>query len=174
VDLSSKRFFVQATLWPLKEEKLERITDACLTEFPHLKHKLASLLPGYQTALSGRLPEEITEEQVFSEGAVRRILINAYERDRRARDRCIEKQGTRCCICEVSFGEKYGPQAEGLIHIHHKRALGKLRKSYKVNPIEDLCPVCPNCHAVIHMGGKCREVEEVVEMLTRQKRGCDT
>jgi hypothetical protein len=30
-----------------------------------------------------------------------------------------------------------------------------------VDPVADLRPVCPNCHAVIHLGGACRSIDEV-------------
>jgi 5-methylcytosine-specific restriction protein A len=36
---------------------------------------------------------------------------------------------------------------------------------YAVNPITDLRPVCPNCHAVVHLGGCTRSIDEVREML---------
>ena len=35
----------------------------------------------------------------------------------------------------------------------------------KVDPIRDLLPVCPNCHAVIHNQGELRTPEEVRSML---------
>jgi 5-methylcytosine-specific restriction protein A len=36
---------------------------------------------------------------------------------------------------------------------------------YEVNPIEDLRPVCPNCHAAIHHGGRLRDIQEVQQLL---------
>jgi hypothetical protein len=38
----------------------------------------------------------------------------------------------------------------GLIHVHHSLQLSRVGKDYKVDPVADLRPVCPNCHAVIH------------------------
>ena len=35
----------------------------------------------------------------------------------------------------------------------------------EVDPVADLRPVCPNCHAVIHLGGACRTIEEVRRLL---------
>jgi predicted HNH restriction endonuclease len=31
-----------------------------------------------------------------------------------------------------------------------------------------LRPVCPNCHAVLHLGGNCRSIEEVMQMIKRK------
>jgi hypothetical protein len=96
------------------------------------------------------LPEEISETEGFYEGARRQISVNTYERDRTARDRCLQHYGTRCAVCEKDMSEIYGPEAEGLIHVHHLKPLSDVKEDYRVNPIADLRPVCPNCHAVIH------------------------
>jgi 5-methylcytosine-specific restriction enzyme A len=42
------------------------------------------------------------------EGGRRRILVNTYERDNRARKACIEKWGTSCKVCGISFDKVYG------------------------------------------------------------------
>ncbi len=111
------------------------------------------------------LPEEIPDPTGLTEGAVRRITVNAYEREPAARRQCIAAHGTNCSICEMSFGEAYGPEAEGYIHVHHLRPLSEIGGEYTVDPVKDLRPVCPNCHAVLHLGGRCRSIEEVREML---------
>ena len=96
------------------------------------------------------LPEELTPGETFSEGAARQVLVNAYERDRVARHRCIEHYGRSCVVCGMSFAGAYGPTAAQIIHVHHVVALSTIKQEYKVNPVRDLRPVCPNCHAVIH------------------------
>jgi hypothetical protein len=111
------------------------------------------------------LPEEITDPSELFEGAVCTICVNAFERSPEARRQCIAVHGTTCSICGCSFGEIYGPEAEGYIHVHHLRPLSKIGHEYQVDPAEDLRPVCPNCHAVIHLGGRCRSIEEVKQML---------
>ncbi|WP_165227541.1 HNH endonuclease [Aquisphaera insulae] len=97
------------------------------------------------------LPEEVSGRQSLYEGAVSLITVNAYERNPEARRRCIEHHGAVCAACELDFGEKYGEVAEGLIHVHHLKLISKIREGYEVDPIKDLRPICPNCHAVIHL-----------------------
>lgn len=169
VDLPGKRFFVQSTLWPLENEKLSTIRQAYAAKYPHLKATLDQVFVGYQAGVSGLLPEEVTETPTLFEGAVRKITVNAYERNPEARQQCIAAHGTTCCICGFSFGRVYGPEAEGYIHVHHLRALSDADGEYVVDPIEDLRPVCPNCHAILHLGGECRGIDEVKRMVKGHK-----
>jgi len=111
------------------------------------------------------ITEEVAEPDRFVEGAVRRITVNAYERCARAREACIRHYETVCCICGFDFGEVYGPEAIGFIHVHHLVRLSDIRKGYKVDPVADLRPVCPNCHAVIHLSGSDRSIEYVRALL---------
>jgi hypothetical protein len=117
------------------------------------------------SVFSCRLAEEVEKAPYLLEGATCQVTINSYERNPEARRRCIEHHGLSCCVCRFNFGEKYGVIAEGLIHVHHLRALSEIRREYEVDPIVDLCPVCANCHAVIHLGGKTRSIEEVKLLL---------
>jgi predicted HNH restriction endonuclease len=160
LDLPSKRFFVQSTLWPLGNDKLNRIRQTYEAKYPHLRATLEQLFVGYQAAVSGLLPEEVGEPQSLVEGALRQITVNAYERNPVARQKCLAAHGTTCCICGFNFGAVYGPEAEGYIHVHHLRALSEAGGEYEVDPVEDLRPVCPNCHAVLHLGGECRSIYE--------------
>ena len=110
------------------------------------------------------LAEEVFTE-AYTEGARKTVVINAYERDRRARQACIKAHGKQCAVCEMRFGDVYGPIAESHIHVHHHRPVSQAGGEYVVDPVRDLIPVCANCHAVIHLGGQCRTVEEVRSLI---------
>lgn len=97
-----------------------------------------------------RLPEEVPISQQLWEGAVRIVRVNAYERNAVARQACLDHWGTRCCVCGFDFEAVYGDLGAGYIHVHHLVPLAEIAEEYEVNPIEDLRPVCPNCHAMIH------------------------
>ncbi len=116
----------------------------------------------------GRTPEKAMDEVIDSggywEGAVRRITVNAYERNNEARIACIAHYGARCCVCDLDLQEAYGDIARGYIHVHHLRQLSEIRKGYVVDPIRDLMPVCPNCHSVIHMKSPPYTIQEVKEI----------
>ena len=89
-----------------------------------------------------------TEEYV--EGSVLQVLVNQYERNHEARKACLEYWGPTCGVCEMDFQEVYGLDANRGIHVHHLVPLSQIRSEYQVNPVEDLRPVCPNCHAALH------------------------
>lgn len=119
-----------------------------------------------------RLPEEVPGDSVFTEGSVQRIQVNRYERDPRAREKCIQHYGPKCYLCPFDFVETYGEVMFGFIHVHHLNPLSSLGADYEVDPIRDLRPVCPNCHAVLHHrpGEPPYSLDEVREMLQACRR----
>jgi|GEM_PF-1416656 len=107
----------------------------------------------------------------FREGAPRETTHNIFERNPEARRRCLEHHGRSCAVCWMSFGLVYGPLAKGFIHVHHLRPLSEIGAGHTVNPVADLLPVCANCHAVLHLGGECRSIEDVRQLIEGQKLG---
>jgi hypothetical protein len=107
------------------------------------------------------LPEELSNHESYLEGAKHQITINAYERNREARLQCIAHYGAKCAVCGLNLADRYGEAARDLIHVHHLRELAQIGDAYQVDPIQDLCPVCPNCHAVIHRHDPAYTIEEV-------------
>ena len=105
-------------------------------------------------------PETVLEGKEYITGSVRQVLINAYERDPAARMNCIQHHGTKCAVCGVSFEERYGSIGRGFIHVHHLRPLAT-REIYTLDPINDLIPVCPNCHAMLHSSDPPLSVEQL-------------
>ncbi|WP_374029382.1 DUF3427 domain-containing protein [Bdellovibrio bacteriovorus] len=94
--------------------------------------------------------EEIQTSDIFFEGSSKTISVNTYERDRFARSRCLSYYGYNCVVCDFNFEKFYGELGIGYIHVHHLKPLSNIGSEYQVDPIQDLRPVCPNCHAMIH------------------------
>jgi hypothetical protein len=115
------------------------------------------------------LPEEV-EDGVFAEGTVRRIVVNAFERNLRARQACLDHYGYDCICCGFNFEHAYGEAGASLIHVHHLVPLAAVGRSYAVDPIRDLVPVCPNCHAIIHRADPPYRVNEVKLLLGQPSR----
>jgi 5-methylcytosine-specific restriction protein A len=57
---------------------------------------------------------------------------------------------------------------KGYIHVHHLTPLSTINGEYEVNPISDLIPVCPNCHAMIHKSNPPLTIEQA-RTLVRKK-----
>jgi 5-methylcytosine-specific restriction protein A len=115
------------------------------------------------------MPEEIPQNATFVEGSRCSVVINAYERNPKAREACINRHGTCCVVCGFDFAKVYGDVGKGLIHIHHLKSLADIGEEYNVDPINDLCPVCPNCHAIIHRGNPPYTIEQVKRFLQDAK-----
>jgi hypothetical protein len=131
-------------------------------EYPDVPLLLAT---GILKLANTMLPEAEDLGATLFEGAVCRVVVNAYERNPVARRRCLAHNGATCLVCGFNFGAVYGELAEGFIHVHHVKRLSEIGEQYEVDPVADLRPVCPNCHAVFHLGGECRGIEEVKRML---------
>jgi len=116
---------------------------------------------------SVQMPEELPLSGRYWEGEGAQHVVNKFERDRAAREECLRRRGRKCVVCEMSFGQRYGTEMEGLIHVHHLVPLSEIRKRYSPDPCRDLVPICPNCHLVIHARGVTRTIEEVRAMLMR-------
>ena len=56
-------------------------------------------------------------------------------------------------VCEFNFEAFYGERGKGFIHVHHLSSLAEIGQEYEVDPVNDLRPVCPNCHAMLHRKG---------------------
>jgi 5-methylcytosine-specific restriction protein A len=109
--------------------------------------------------------DEADQYGSLAEGTVYFIGVNAFERNAEARRRCIRYHGSDCCVCGFSFGNVYGEIADGFIHVHHLKPLSGIGVRYKVDPVADLRPVCPNCHAIIHLRTPPYSIEEVASMV---------
>ncbi|MFC2993674.1 HNH endonuclease [Halomonas tibetensis] len=115
------------------------------------------------SALAQEVPESMWE------GGKRMVSVNAYERSAAARAACIEAHGSRCAICDFDFGEVYGAEFLGFIHVHHRVPVSEVGARYEVDPVKDLVPLCPNCHAIVHYGNKTRSEEEVKQRIKKAK-----
>ncbi len=112
-------------------------------------------------------PDMVNEDSDAYEGIKKSIIVNKYERSSIARNKCIEFHGTSCKVCNLDFSKMYGDLGKGFIHVHHIVPIHKIGKEYKINYIQDLIPVCPNCHAMLHRKIEGREisVEELKDII---------
>ncbi|MPM50774.1 hypothetical protein SDC9_97517 [bioreactor metagenome] len=110
-------------------------------------------------------PDEVDESVKYAEGKTKSVLVNSYERNQVARQKCIEYYGTFCQVCKFDFGKTYGDIGEDFIHVHHVVDIATVGNEYSVDPIKDLIPVCPNCHSMLHKKKPAYLVEELKKMI---------
>lgn len=113
--------------------------------------------------------DEIPNPETVFEGAKREIVVNRYERNREAREKCIAAHGCKCVVCGMDFEKVYGPIGRGYIHVHHIVPLSSIGKEYELDPINDLIPVCPNCHAMLHRKDPPYKIEKLKNILRKLK-----
>jgi hypothetical protein len=139
-------------------------TDELEVSFPDQVVKLKYFdteLPSIIQYDDVKITEEVSDSDIFIEGAKKQITVNAYERNHHARKKCLEKYGHICCVCTFDFYKEYGEIGKNFIHVHHLVELNQIGSEYEVDPIKDLRPVCPNCHAMLHKRKPSFTIEEL-------------
>ena len=116
-----------------------------------------TLLDAFCIVLSLLLEPDSWHDESIDDGALGKEegseafkLIRRYERSRYNRALCLKYYGFTCRGCGNTMADKYGPYGDGVIHVHHIVPVSMMGGSYRINPIKDLRPLCPNCHNVVH------------------------
>jgi len=112
-----------------------------------------------------RLPEELAPAEELIEGASKSVSVNSYERNPVARLQCMEHHGYTCKVCSFNFESIYGAIGKNYIHVHHLVPLSEIKGEYVVDPVNDLVPVCPNCHAMIHSTRPALDIDQLKKHL---------
>lgn len=101
------------------------------------------------------------------EGEWQQVIVTQYERSRSNRKACLDHYGPACQACGMSFGDVYGELGTDFIHVHHEVPLHTLGGPQNVDPVKDMKPLCPNCHAMVHRADPPIPVMELREQLVR-------
>jgi 5-methylcytosine-specific restriction protein A len=116
-------------------------------------------------------PGELDDPEVAAfEGEPRRLFVIHRRREFELRNKkiqaaLIENNGSLICEvprCNFDFKARYGSLGEGFAHVHHKKPLAAAPAEGVKTSLKDLAVVCANCHAMIHRGGKCREIDDLI------------
>jgi len=110
-------------------------------------------------------PDEVAVASLFFEGATSKVSVDRYERNPYARQKCIRHYGCRCSVGGFDFKANYGEVGRNFIHVHHLKPLSENGQKYEIDPIADLRPICPNCHAMIHRNKKMMTIRELRKLI---------
>ena len=67
-----------------------------------------------------------------------------------------------------NFEQMYGSYGIDFFHAHHLISISESGKSYQMDPIKDLRPVCINCHSMLHKSNPALSIEEL-KLVIRNK-----
>ncbi len=171
---------------PITKEEFSSIDPAFKAFSQSHQKKVVGLLPAIFEIINGKsgitkvtfevaLPEEVekTDTGALIEGVKKQVTVNAYERNPHARIVCINHYRKmnngrlKCEICGFDFGKIYGDEFIEKIHVHHLVELSSIGEEYEINAIEDLIPICPNCHMIAHSKKPPYTPDEIREMIRR-------
>lgn len=106
-------------------------------------------------------------QKTHTEGMPNQVTVTTYERNPHARKECLEHYGYNCAVCGFNFEKTYGQIGKEFIHVHHLTQIATVGQAYQIDPIKDLRPVCPNCHAIIHKQKDPLTIEDVKELIEK-------
>ena len=90
-------------------------------------------------------------ERELTEGERKHTEYERLHRNPALRQACINKYGYQCQCCGMNFAEVYGEQLGArFIEVHHLKMLSTYDESRPTDYVENLVPLCANCHAMIH------------------------
>ncbi len=84
------------------------------------------------------------------EGGLRSVTVTRAERNPKNRQACLDHYGYECLVCKFDFGQMFGANAKNYIHVHHHNLVATSGEIVP-HPVNDMSPLCPNCHAVAHL-----------------------
>jgi predicted HNH restriction endonuclease len=95
-------------------------------------------------------------------------FVTTYERKPHLKKKAKDIYGLKCMVCGFNFENTYGDYGKDYIHVHHRVPVSKGEQT--VNPKDDLCVVCANCHAMIHRRrDNTLTLDELEAMIEEQK-----
>lgn len=102
-----------------------------------------------------------------AEGGTEVVTLTRAERSLLNRSLCLAFHGYGCRACGLNMHEKYGDVAYQFIHVHHLVPVSA-GGSRQTDPINDMVPLCPNCHSVAHLRNPPYAIEEIESMITQK------
>lgn len=109
--------------------------------------------------------QENQGKRFFVEGQLVEVIQSRYERNPKARQECLKHYGCSCQVCDLNFNTMYGELGRDFIHVHHLTPISSKGGSHQVDPIADLRPVCPNCHAMLHQENPPISIEQLRQII---------
>ena len=143
-------------------------------EFKDDSDRLAATAEAIRSNLASLSPAEAeADEENVEDAPEGRVLTRTHrvrERNRRLvarkKAKAMEADGALVCEgCGFDFAATYGRRGEGFIECHHTLPLRDLQPGSRTH-LDDLAPLCANCHRMIHVASPWLTVAELRVLVT--------
>lgn len=122
----------------------------------------------------------IPYDELVSEGETITMTATSHERSRKLRDAAVAhytQDGVlKCFCCGFDFGSFYGDKyGSSCIEIHHIKPIfmyeGRSEEQTIKEALDNLMPVCPNCHRAIHRNHvMCDELPDFIAAIKASRK----
>ena len=120
----------------------------------HEKPGPASTASGSSTSGSGLPTPSAPNFREETEGERKHVTkeTEVIYRNPTLRQQCLDKYGYQCQCCGMDFAAMYGEDlGANFIEVHHLKPISTFETDgVPANFLENLVPLCSNCHAMIH------------------------
>ncbi len=136
---------------------------------------------GFSEIQKGKVLDKGFEDITIEEGTRSEIHGTIRKRSRILRKVAVAhftaaNGSISCRGCGFIAENVYGPEARGLIEIHHLKPLF-MRKGQEIrasmrDALRYVVPLCPNCHRLVHFDrSRCLQIHELRRMIERVRQG---
>ena len=113
-------------------------------------------------------PDDEESEKQRMEGRLTEAKVLRRQRNRSARQKCLEDSGYTCYVCGFNFEKAYGDIGKNFLEVHHTKPLATYDDEHSI-PQSELCALCSNCHSMVHRKKEVLDVDELKRMFESQK-----
>ena len=93
------------------------------------------------------------KEREMTEGEKKHVEFEIAHRNPKLRQACLDKYGYQCQCCGMDFASMDGDElGANFIEVHHLQMISTYDENRPEDYIENLVPLCSNCHSMIHHG----------------------
>ena len=139
------------------EQNLEAVNYLVSNDFS-FSDLISSFKDIEEASKEGRKIEVFDENTTINEGAQVVVQTTVYKRSSKLRDRAIQfytvDNRIKCKACCFDFEEFYGEYGKEFIEIHHQKPVYQYDGADTAltieQALENVIPVCANCHRMIH------------------------
>lgn len=107
------------------------------------------------------------------EGRLTETTILHRQRNRAARQKCLEDSGYTCFVCGFNFEKAYGELGKNFMEVHHTKPLATYSEEHVI-PQSELCALCSNCHSMVHRHREALDVNELKKIFEMNKGDTNT